>query len=181
MRGAMASIVMMSKCSNFPWNNRANLGDLVAATDLVILLKLDSNHRLIGPCDLEIWWMTSKTTRHLMYTTSSFVHHFKSICEFKLKLQSGNAQFGSKIDDLWSCVALKFDGWSWKNKRVPLLYYIKRCAAFQNHWYIQTGVEMLNSGQSWRFLDRVTLKIDGWPWKTIGHFSMLSQALCIIL
>ena len=32
----------------------------------------------------------------LFYTTSSFVHHLKSIGEFKLELQSGNAQFGSK-------------------------------------------------------------------------------------
>ena len=37
-----------------------------------------------------------KTKRHLFYTTSSFVHHFKSIGKLKLKLQSGNAQFGSK-------------------------------------------------------------------------------------
>ena len=38
----------------------------------------------------------SKTTGHLFYTTSSFVHHFKLIGELKLKLQSGNAQFVSK-------------------------------------------------------------------------------------
>ena len=37
-----------------------------------------------------------KTKGHLFYTTSSFVHHFKSIGELKLKLQSRNAQFGSK-------------------------------------------------------------------------------------
>ena len=34
--------------------------------------------------------------QHLFYTTSSFVHHFKSISELKLKLQSRNPQFGSK-------------------------------------------------------------------------------------
>ena len=34
---------------------------------------------------------------HLYYTTSSFVHHFKSIGECQLKLQPGNAQFGSKL------------------------------------------------------------------------------------
>ena len=28
---------------------------------------------------------------------------------------------------------------------------------------------MLNSGQNRWFLSRVTLKFDGWPWKTIGH------------
>ena len=37
-----------------------------------------------------------KTIGHLVYSTSSFVHYFKSIGELKLKLQSGNAQFGSK-------------------------------------------------------------------------------------
>ena len=37
-----------------------------------------------------------KTVRHLFYATSSFVHHFIAIGEFKLELQSGNSQFGSK-------------------------------------------------------------------------------------
>ena len=47
------------------------------------------------PCDLEIWWMTLENDRHLFYTTSSCVHHFKSIGELNLKLQFINAQFGS--------------------------------------------------------------------------------------
>ena len=47
-------------------------------------------------CDLEFWSMTLKTIGHLFNTTPSFVHHFKSIGEFKLELQSVNAQFGSK-------------------------------------------------------------------------------------
>ena len=34
---------------------------------------------------------------HFFYTTSSFVHHFKSIGEFKLDLQTRNAQFGSEL------------------------------------------------------------------------------------
>ena len=37
-----------------------------------------------------------KTIGQFFYTTSSFVHHLKCIGEFNLKLQSGNAQFGSK-------------------------------------------------------------------------------------
>ena len=36
-----------------------------------------------------------KTIGHLFYATSSFVRHFVAIGEFKLELQSGNAQFGS--------------------------------------------------------------------------------------
>ena len=67
-------------------SNRANLMDLMAATGLIILLKLDSNRRFFGPYDLGIWWMTSK------------------------------------------------------NYRAPPLCYIKLCASFQSHWWIQTGV-----------------------------------------
>ena len=37
-----------------------------------------------------------KTKEHLFYATSTFVHYFVAIGEFKLELQSGNAQFGSK-------------------------------------------------------------------------------------
>ena len=128
--------------------NKANLRDLIAATDLVILLKLDLNRRFFSPCDLEVWWMTpknnrapllcyfklcasfrshwwiqtgvtvrkrliwvkidaffsrvtlkfdgwpSKTIGHLFYATLSFVHHFVAIGEFKLELESGNAQSG---------------------------------------------------------------------------------------
>ena len=137
----------ISKKTDFFFNwaiNKANLRHLIAATGLVILLKLDSNHRFFSPCDLEIWWMTpennwapllcyfklfaslrshwskqtgvtdqkrliwvkiddffsrvtlkfdgwpSKTIGHLFYATSSFVHHFVAIGQFKLELQSGN-------------------------------------------------------------------------------------------
>ena len=108
------------------------------------------NGRFFSPCDLKIWWITSKNNRapplccfklcasfhshrwiqtkvtvrkrsirakigdflsrmtlkfdkwlwktigHLFYATSSFMHHFIAIGEFRLELQSGNAQFGSK-------------------------------------------------------------------------------------
>ena len=55
-----------------------------------------------------------KTKWHLLYTKLSFVHHFKSIDEFKLELQSRNAQFGSKSGIFLSRVTLKFNGWPWK-------------------------------------------------------------------
>ena len=43
-----------------------------------------------------------KTIGILFYVTLSFGHNFKAIGEFKLKLQSGNAQFGPK----WAIFAL---------------------------------------------------------------------------
>ena len=55
-----------------------------------------------------------KIIGHLFYITSNFVHHLKSIGEFKLELLSGNTQFRSKSVIFLSRVTLKFDGWHWK-------------------------------------------------------------------
>ena len=89
--------VCLQICRNFSINqrpNKANLRDLIAATSLVILLKLDSNRQFFSLCEIEIW--PRKIIGHLFYITSSFVHHLKLLGEFKLELLSGNAQFGSK-------------------------------------------------------------------------------------
>ena len=55
-----------------------------------------------------------KTIGHLFYATSSFVHHFVAIGEFKLELQSGNGQYGSNLTIFFVRVTLKFDRWPWK-------------------------------------------------------------------
>ena len=49
------------------------------------------------PCDLEIRQMALKNNRAAFYATLSFVHCFIAIGEFKLELQSGNAQIGTKF------------------------------------------------------------------------------------
>ena len=57
-----------------------------------IWVKIDNFFsRVTLPFDVWPW----KTLGHLFYATSSFVHHFVAIGDFKLELQSGNAQFGS--------------------------------------------------------------------------------------
>ena len=58
-------------------SNKANLKDLIAATGLVILLKLASNRRFFSPCDLEIWWMTSKNYR------APLVHYIKLCASYQ--------------------------------------------------------------------------------------------------
>ena len=61
-----------------------------------------------------------------------------------------------------------------KNYRAHLLYYIKLCASFQIHWWIQTEVTVRKREiciQIDNFLSPATLKFDRWPWKTIGHLS----------
>ena len=65
-------------------------GDLIAATGLVILLKLDLNRRFSARVTLKFDGWPQKTIGHLFYATLSFLHHFVAIGEYKLELQSGN-------------------------------------------------------------------------------------------
>ena len=158
----------------------------------------------------DVWpW---KTTGHLFYATSSSMHHFIAISEFKLELQSGNAQFGSKSTIFFSRVTLQFDVWPWKT--IGHLFYVT--SSFVHHFVsigdfkleLQSGNAQFGSNSKifraawpWNFTDdlqqgksegfescdrpivrkhpiwvkigvvlsRVTLIFDGWPWKTIGH------------
>ena len=71
-----------------------------------------------------------KTIGHPFCTTSSFVNHFKAIGEFKLQLQSRNAQFGLKIGDFLSCVNLKFDRWPWQT----IGHFFYATSSFVNHF-----------------------------------------------
>ena len=81
-----------------------------------------------------------------------------------LKLDS-NCQFFRPCDrEIWWMTS--------KNNRALLLYYVKLCASYQIHWWIQTGFTVQKRSipvEIGDMLSRVTLKFDGWPWKTIGH------------
>ena len=118
-----------------------------------------------------------KTIGHLSFAVSSFVQHFIAIGEFKLELQSGNAQLGSN-STIFRAV------WPWnltydlrrflepcdleiwrmtlKNNRAPLQCYFKLCPSFHHHMWIQTGVTV-RKRLSW-VLTSVTLTFDLWPW-----------------
>ena len=108
---------------------------------------------------VDIWpW---KTIGHLYYATSNSMHHFVAIGEFKLELQSGNAQFGSKsmiFLAMWPCNLTM----TLKNNRAPLLCYFKLCASFRSHQWFQTGVT-LRKHPIWvkfqRFLELCDLEI----------------------
>ena len=98
-----------------------------------------------------------KTIGHLFYATSSFVQHFIAIGEFKLELQSGNAQFGSNSTIFRA-------EWPWnltddlEKQSAPLLSIIKLYASFHHHMRIQTGVTV-RKRLSW-VVTSVTLTFD---------------------
>ena len=124
-----------------------------------------------------------KTIGHFFYTTSSFVHHFKSIGEFKLDLQSRNAQFGSKL-------VICYPVWPWNmmddlGKKIGYLFHA--ISSFVEHFVAIGEFKLeLQSGnaQSW---SNSTIFRAVQPWnltddleKQQGTSSMLLQALCII-
>ena len=60
------------------------------------MLNSGKNRHFLSRMTLKFDEWPWKTIGHLFYATSSFLHHILAIGEFKLGLQSGNAQFGSK-------------------------------------------------------------------------------------
>ena len=80
-----------------------------------------------------------KIIGHLSYATSSFVHHFVAIGQFRLELQSGNAQFRSR-SVIFPGVTLIFDEWPWKTTGISCMLLQGVCASFDSHRSIQTGV-----------------------------------------
>ena len=66
-----------------------------------------------------------------------------------------------------------------QNNRAPLLYYIKLCASFQIHRWIQIGITV-GKRSIWvkidNFLSRVTLKFDRWHRKTIEHLLYVASS-----
>ena len=76
-----------------------------------------------------------------------------------------NRQFFSPCDfEIWWMTP--------KNNRAHHLYYMKLCASFQIHHWLQTGVTV-RKRPIWVKIDDyfscVALQYDVWPWKTIGH------------
>ena len=103
-------------------------------------------------------WSQLKTIGHLFYATSSFVQHFVAIGEFKLELQSGNAQSGSnstifKAVRPWN---LTDDLGKQEGTSSMLLQALCSISYPLVNSILSYSPETLNSGQNRRFFSRVT-------------------------
>ena len=154
--------------------NKANLRDLIAVTGLVILLKLDWNHWLFSPCDLEIWQMTSRNNKVLL------LYYVKLCASFRIHrwIQTGvtvwKCSIRFEIGDILSCVTLKFDGWPWKT--IGHLFWAISSSVhnFHCHVWIQTGVTVRKRLNV--VMTSVNLTFDIWPWH-LAWTSLLSMVI----
>ena len=118
-----------------------------------------------------------KTKGHLYYVTSSSVYHFTAIGQFKLELQSGNTQFGSKSTSF--CPV-----WPWdltddleKQQGPSSMLLQAKCITSQplanSSW--SYSLETPNLNKIWRFFCLL------WPWNFTDDLAKIPiQALCII-
>ena len=193
-----------AKMTAYHGKNKANLRDLIAATGLVILLKLDSNRRFFiklcassqtpgwiktgvtvrkrsirvkiadffVPCDLEIWWMTLKNDRTPLLCYIKLYASFQSHQWIQTGVTARKRSIWVKIGNCFIPCDLEIWWMTLKNHRAPLLCCFKLCASFHNHWWILTEVTVRKRSIQVKISDLlscVTLKFNGWHWKTIEH------------
>ena len=135
---------------------------------------LGQNWRFLEPCDLEIWRMTLKNNRAPQLGYLKLYASFRSHRWIQAGVTVRKRPIWVKIDYFLSRVTLKFDGWP--PKTIGHLFYA--ISSLVHHFVaigefrleLQSGNTQSGS-KSTIFFSRVTLKFDGWPWKTIGHLS----------
>ena len=131
-----------------------------------------------APCDLEMPWMTLKNNRDPLLCYIKLCASFQSHRWIQTKVTVRKRSIRAKIGDFFAPCDLEMPWMTLKNNRDPLLCYIKLCASFQSHRWIQTKVTVRKRSiraKMGDFLSRVTFKFDGWPWKTIGHLYVTSS------
>ena len=116
--------------------------------------------------------MTLKTIGHLFNATSSFVHHFVAIGEFKIGVTVRKRPIWVKFCNFKSRVTLKFDGWPWKT--IGHLFY--STSSFVHHFVaicvfklkLQSG--NAQSGSNW------TIFRAAWPWNLMDDLEKNNRA-----
>ena len=97
-----------------------------------------------------------KIIRHPFYATLRFVHHFIAIGEFKLELQSRNAQIGAKF--VLTSVTLTFDLWPWPFTWTSLLSMVITRENFMMISWNEHYEKGVTDGRTNRRTDRSVLK-----------------------
>ena len=102
----------------------------------------------------------------------------QALCRISSPLVNSNWSYSPETPNLgqiWRLIEpcdLEIWRMTLRNNRAPLLCHFKLYVSFHTHWWIQIWVTVRKRSNRVKiddFFSRVTLKFDGWPWKTIGH------------
>ena len=109
---------------------------------------------------LKFDWWPSKTIGHLFYATLSFLYHFVAIGEYKLEYSPETPNLGQNQHFFLAV-------WPWN--------LTDDLQQGKSEGFESCDRPIFRKRPIWvkigDVLYRVTLKFDGWPWKTIGHLS----------
>ena len=116
--------------------------------------------------------MTSKNNRAPVLCNFKLFTTFCSHWWIQTGVRVRKSLIWVKIDDFFSRVTVKFDGWP--SKTIGHLFYAT--SSFVQHFVaidefkpeLQSGNPQFGS-KSMSFFSHVTSQFDVWPWKTIGH------------
>ena len=142
-------------------------------------LNSGQNWRYLIPLDLEIWRMTLKNNRAPLLCSFKLCASFHSHWWIQTEVYSPETPNLGQNRRFFLLCDLEIWRMTLKNNRAPLLYYIKLCASFQSHVWIQTGVTVRKRSigvKIGNFLSRAASKFDEWPWKTIGQLSYAASS-----
>ena len=121
-----------------------------------------SHHRFFSPCDLEIWCMISRNNRaplpYYIKLCVSFQIHRWIQTEVTLRKRS----IWVEIGDFFVPYDLEIWWMTLENHRAPLLYYIKLCASFQIHRWIQLKLKL--QSRNAEFGSKSAIFCPVWPW-----------------
>ena len=122
--------------------------------------------------------MTSKNYRAplLHYIKLCASSHFPRLIQTGVTVRKRSIRV--KIGDFFVPCDREIWWMTLKNNWASLLCYIKLGASFQSDWWIQTGITVRKHSIRVKIgylLSCVTLKFDGWHWKTIGHLFYIAS------
>ena len=83
-----------------------------------------------SPCDLEIWWMSPKNNWAPLLCYFKLFASFRSHWWIQTGVTVRKRLIWVKLDDFFSCVPLKFDGWP--SKTIGRLFYAT--SSFVHHF-----------------------------------------------
>ena len=104
----------------FSLMKKANLRDLIAATGLVILLKLNTNCSFFSLCDFQIWQMTLINNQEFLPCSQKLCVSFHSHLWIQIPVVIWKWSNQKQIK-FPAYVTLKFDRWPWKTKGPPFI------------------------------------------------------------